>query len=273
MRNLLNFLAKYNNLIIFLIHEGISFYLLTTGNTYHNTQIVKEVRGITRGIDERISNARTYFHLRDINQALAFENASLKNNIYLLKTKEDLQFMPVSDTIYKQQYQFTTAEVIDNSVTRQKNFFTLNKGSNQGIAIDMAVSSDRGVAGVIVGCSRDYSIAMSLLNLDFKVSARLRSNGYFGSLGWDGREYKYAVLSEIPQHVTFGIGDTVETTGYSALFPEGIVIGTVSGFEKSGGDFFKIKVLLQTDFKKLHFVSVIGNMKKKEQLELEKQFQ
>ena len=114
---------------------------------------------------------------------------------------------------------------------------------------------------------------MSLLNLDFKVSARLKSNGYFGSLSWDGKEYKYAVLSEIPQHVTFGIGDTVETTGYSAIFPEGIVIGTVNGFEKSGGDFYKIKVLLQTDFKKLHFVSVIGNIKKKEQLELEKQFQ
>jgi Cell shape-determining protein len=273
MRNLLNFLAKYNNLIIFLILEGISFYLLTTGNTYHNTQIVKGVSGITKGIDERISNTRTYFHLRDINQALAFENSSLKNNIYLLKTKENLQFIPVSDTNYKQQYQFTTAEVIDNSVTHQKNFFTLNKGSKQGIAVDMAVSSDVGVAGVIVGCSRNYSIAMSLLNLDFKVSARLKSNGYFGSLGWDGKEYKYAVLSEIPQHVTFGIGDTIETTGYSAIFPEGIVIGTVSGFEKSGGDFYKIKVLLQTDFKKLHFVSVIGNMKKKEQLELEKQFQ
>ena len=107
MRNLLNFLAKYNNLIIFLILEGISFYLLTTGNTYHNTQIVKGVRGLTRGIDERISNTRNYFHLRDINQALAYENSSLKNNIYLLRNKENLLFIPVSDTNYKQQYQFT----------------------------------------------------------------------------------------------------------------------------------------------------------------------
>ncbi|MGD0342966.1 MAG: rod shape-determining protein MreC [Bacteroidales bacterium] len=272
MRNLLNFLAKYNNLIIFLILEGISFYLLTTGNTYQNTQVVKGVRSLTRGIDERISNARNYFHLRDINQILAFENATLKNNISLLKNKENLVFFSVSDTSYRQQYQFTSAEVINNSVTRQKNFFTLNKGRKQGVAVDMAVTSDAGVAGVIVGCSPNYSIAMSLLNLDFKVSARLKSNGFFGSLGWDGKEYKYAVLSEIPQHVTFGIGDTVETTGYSAIFPEGVMIGTVSDFEKSGGDFYMIKVLLKTDFKKLRFVSVIGNMKKKEQLKLEKQF-
>jgi rod shape-determining protein MreC len=273
MRNLLNFLAKYNNLIIFLILEGISFYLLTTGNTYHNTQVVKGVRGLTRGIEERISNARNYFHLRDISQTLAYENASLENNLSQLKNKENLLFFSVSDSNYRQQYQFTSAEVVNNSVTRQKNFFTINKGKRQGLAVDMAVTSGEGVAGVIVGCSRNYSIAMSLLNLDFKISARLKSNGYFGSLGWDGKQYNYAVLSEIPQHVTFGIGDTIETTGYSAKFPEGIMIGTVSGFEKSGGDFYKIRVLLKADFKKLHFVTAIGNLKKTEELELEKQFQ
>jgi rod shape-determining protein MreC len=273
MRNLLNFLAKYNSLIIFLILEGISFYMLTTGNTYHNTQVVKGVRGLTRGIDERISNTRNYFHLREVNQALAFENATLKNNINMLRNKEDLLFFSVTDTNYRQQYKFTSAEVIDNSVTRQKNFFTINKGTNQGVADNMAVTSVDGIAGVIVGCSRNYSIVMSMLNLDFKLSARLKSNGYFGSLGWDGKQYNYAVLNDIPQHVTFGIGDTVETTGYSAVFPEGIIIGTVSGFEKSGGDFYKIRVLLTTDFKKLHYVNVIGNLGKTEELELEKIFQ
>jgi rod shape-determining protein MreC len=273
MRNLLNFLAKYNNFIIFLILEGISFYMLTTGNTYHNTQVVKGVRSLTRNIEEGINNTRTYFHLSDINRSLAYENAVLKNDLNLLKNKENVLFFSVSDTIYKQQYQFTSAEVINNSVTRQKNFFTLNKGSRQGVAVDMAITSGDGVAGVIVGCSRNYSIAMSLLNLDFKLSARLKSNGYFGSLGWDGKQYNYAVLSEIPQHVTFGIGDTVETTGYSAVFPEGIMIGTVSGFEKPGGDFYKIRVLLKTDFRKLHFVTTIGNLKKAEEFELEKHFQ
>jgi rod shape-determining protein MreC len=273
MRNLLNFLAKYNSLIIFLILEGISFYMLTTGNTYHNTRVVIGVRGLTRGIDEKISNTNNYFHLREVNQALAFENATLKNNINLLRNKEDLLFFSVSDTNYRQQYKFTSAEVIDNSVTRQKNFFTLNKGTNQGVAVNMAVTSVDGIAGVIVGCSRNYSIAMSMLNLDFKLSARLKSNGYFGSLGWDGKQYNYVVLNDIPQHVTFGIGDTVETTGYSAVFPEGIMIGTVSGFEKSGGDFYKIRVLLTTDFKKLHYVNVIGNLGKTEELELEKLFQ
>jgi rod shape-determining protein MreC len=137
----------------------------------------------------------------------------------------------------------------------------------------MAVVSGNSAAGVIVGCSNNYSIVMSLLNIDFRLSARIKSNGYFGSLSWDGRDIVHAILSEIPQHVTFGIGDTVETTGYSAVFPEGIIIGTISGFEKTGGDFFKIEVSLITDFRRLRFVKVIGNMKKTEQIELEKQFQ
>jgi rod shape-determining protein MreC len=137
----------------------------------------------------------------------------------------------------------------------------------------MAVISANSVAGVIVGCSKNYSVAMSLLNLNFKLSARIKSNGYFGSLNWDGRDYRYAILSEIPQHVLVNVGDTIETTGYSAIFPEGAMIGTVSDYEKYGGDFYKITILLTTDYKKLHFVDVIANLKKTELLELEKLYQ
>jgi rod shape-determining protein MreC len=273
MRNLLNFLAKYNHLIIFLILEGIAVYLVSTGNSYHNARIIKGIRGLTTGIEKRVSNTRSYFRLREISQALAWENASLRNAIERSVSREDILFVPVTDTIRQQQYSYSTAGVVSNSVNRQKNFFTLNKGRNQGLSIDMAVNDGNNAAGVIVGCSENYSVVMSLLNLDFKLSARIKSNGYFGSLSWDGRDYRHAVLNEIPQHVTFGIGDTIETTGYSAVFPEGILVGTVSDFEKAGGDFFSIDVLLLTDFKKLHFVNVIGNLEKREQLELEKQFQ
>ncbi len=273
MRNLLNFLAKYNNLIIFLILEGITFYLLSTGNNYHNTRIVKGVRGITRGFEQSVSNTRSYFRLREINQELASENTLLKNTIEKLTEREDPLFFSVSDTIYRQQYRYFTAKVIDNSVNRQKNFFTISKGEKQGLSVDMAVTSAEGVAGVIVGCSENYSVVMSLLNLDFRVSARIKSNGYFGSLSWDGRDYTRAVFSEIPQHVSVSVGDTIETTGFSAVFPEGIIVGTVSNFEKPGGDFYTIDVALETDFRRLQFVNVIGNLMKTEQIGLENSFQ
>jgi rod shape-determining protein MreC len=272
MRNLLNFLARYNNLIIFLLLEGIAFYMLTNGNSYHNSRLVNGVRGITRGIEKKIYNTKSYLSLHEINESLAAENVALKNSIGQLVRKEKSVFFSVNDSIYKQQYQHTSGEVIENSINRQKNFFTINKGTDQGIKVDMAVVSANSVAGVVVGCSGNYSVVMSVLNLDFKLSARIKSNGYFGSLSWDGRDYRYAVLSEIPQHVLVNVGDTIETTGYSAIFPEGVIVGTVRDYEKYGGDFYKISVSLTTDFKKLHFVDAIANLKKTEQLQLEKLF-
>jgi rod shape-determining protein MreC len=269
MRNLLNFLARYNNLILFLLFEWIAFYLIATGNNYHNTLVVKGVRGTTVAAEREITNLKNYFRLRKINSDLAVENAALRNSIERLVKKENLLFFSVTDTILKQQYDYTSAEIANNSVNRQKNFFTVNKGRKQGIGANMAVISPDGVAGIILGSSDNYSVAMSLLNIDFRLSSRIKSNGYFGSLAWDGRDYMHAVLNEIPQHVTINIGDTVETTTYSAIFPGGIMVGTISEFEKSGSDFYRIKVLLSTDFRKLSHVSIIRNNRKEEQNNLE----
>jgi rod shape-determining protein MreC len=273
MRSLLNFLVRYNNLIIFLFLEGIAIYFLTSGNNYHNTRVVNGIRGMTHGIEEKINTTRNYMSLREINEELASENVALRNSMERLVRKENSLFFSVSDSIFRQQYSYTSAEVINNSINRQKNFFTINKGERQGVRVNMAVTSGNAVAGVITGCSGNYSVAMSLLNLDFKLSARIKSNGYFGSLSWDGRDYRYAIFNEIPQHVLVNVGDTIEATGYSAIFPEGVMIGIVSDYEKVGGDFYKITVSLSTDFKKLHFVDIIGSLKKTEQQELEKLFQ
>lgn len=273
MRNLLNFLERYNHLIIFLILEGISFYYLASRNSYHNSRIAFALRGTTQNLEVKINDARTYFSLKEINNDLAEENIALKNRLQLLIKQDSSVFTPVYDTLTGQHYVHTSAEVIENFTNRQKNFFTLNKGKRQGIETDMSVTSTSGVAGSIVGVSENYSIAMSVLNLDFKLSARLKANGYFGSLNWDGRNHRYAVLNEIPQHVPLNIGDTIETTGYSAIFPEGVMVGTVSDFEKRGGDFYNIRVLLSTDFRKLRYVDIIENIRKKEQIDLQSQFQ
>jgi rod shape-determining protein MreC len=272
MRNLLNFLTKYNHLIIFVMLQGISFFLLSTGNNYHNSRVTRSIKFVTAGMEQRISDVRSWFRLREINKNLATDNAILRAQIEELSSREENTYFPVSDTNSFKQYTYTAAQVINNSVNRQKNYFTLDKGNLQGVNVDMAVSSGSSVAGVVISCSDNYSVTMSLINVDFRLSARIRSNGYFGSLSWDGRDIRYAVLNEIPQHVTFGIGDTIETTGYSAVFPEGMLIGRISGFEKSGGDFYRINVELFTDFRKIHFVNVTENLRKEEQRELEKSF-
>lgn len=273
MRSLLNFLARYNHLIIFLFLEGISFYYLATRNNYHNTRMLFAVRGLTHGFEVTINDARTYFKLREINKSLAAENVALRNSIQKLVRQDSSGFSLTADTVFEQQYVHTSAEVVDNSTNRQKNFFTLNKGKRHGITTDMSVVSADGVVGAIIGVSDNYSIAMSVLNLDFKLSVRLKSSGYFGSLNWDGRDDRQAILSEIPQHVSLSLGDTIETTGYSAIFPEGVMVGTISEFEKQGGDFYKIQVQLSTEFRRLRYVDIIGNIKKQEQTDLQNKFQ
>jgi rod shape-determining protein MreC len=273
MKNLLNFLARYNNLIIFLLLEGISIYMAVTGNDYQNLRVLKSIRLMTSGIEKRISSTRSYLNLNEINTKLAQENVNLRNRLERVMKIQNQGFISVSDTIFRQQYNHTSAEIVNNSTNRQKNFFTLNKGKKQGVDIDMAVTSPDGVAGIIVSSSENYSVAMSLLNLDFRISARMKSNGFFGSLSWDGRDYRYAILNEIPQHVVINEGDTVQTTSFSAIFPEGEMVGVVSDFEKSGGDFYRIRIRLSTDFKRLDYVNVIGNLKRTEQKGIEKLFQ
>jgi rod shape-determining protein MreC len=272
MRNLLNFLDRYTNFILLLLFEVISIYLIATSSSYHNSRIINGVRGMTGIFEKQITNIREYLNLYKINKDLAAENSSLRNKIEQLTKKENLLFFSVSDTLYKQQYVYTAGKVINNSVNKQKNFFTLNKGTKQGVNIDMAVTSPDGIAGIIVGTSDNYSITMSLLSIDFRLSCRIRSRGYFGSLIWDGKSYRYAELNEIPNHVFLNRGDTVETTGYSAIFPEGMMVGKVDDFEKTGGDFYKIKVILATDFRKLNYVTIIGNLKRTELKNLEKPY-
>jgi rod shape-determining protein MreC len=133
----------------------------------------------------------------------------------------------------------------------------------------MGVASSTGVVGVVVGVSPRYSVAMSLLNADFRLSASIARNDYFGSLAWDGISHRYATLSEIPHHVRITEGDTIVTSGYSAIFPAGLLVGTLTGEQERGGDFLSLNVMLSTDFKRLTNVFLIGSLNREERHNLE----
>src|SRR5690606_5696865 len=123
----------------------------------------------------------------------------------------------------------------------------------------MGGASPAGVVGVVVGVTRHYPVVMSVLITDFRMSARVALHDYFGSLAWDGINYRNARLSEIPHHVKVHEGDTIVTSGFSAIFPAGLMAGTLTGEQRRGGDFISLRVLLSVDFKKLTDVYVIGN--------------
>ncbi|MEE4115333.1 MAG: rod shape-determining protein MreC [Marinilabiliaceae bacterium] len=272
MRSLLNFLTRYSNFILFILLEFAAIYMLTTSDGYHNIMISNKLKAAMGVIEKRISGASDYFSLREVNAALARENLRLRNRLENVFRDDEQYFTSVNDTVHRQQYVYTRAKAINQSTNRQKNFITLDKGSINGIETGMAVVGPDGIAGTVIGVSRNFSIAMSVLNLDFRLSARFRKNNYFGSLSWDGTNPGIVRLNEIPHHVNVELGDTVETSGYSSVFPAGLMIGRVADFNDEGGDFIRIDIELATDFNNLSYVYVIANVKREEQEKLEKGF-
>ncbi len=271
MRSLLNFLLRFKTLILFLVLEAVALVMISTSHYYHQTVFYGLSRNISGFVARRVERGTYYFRLRSVNEELVKENTMLRRRIEGLTSRPMDGFTEIRDTISGINYTYLNARVISNSVNKQKNFITLDRGSKHGVEVGMGVASPSGVVGVVVGVSPNFSIVMSLLNTDFKLSASIARNDYFGSLAWDGINYRYARLSEIPHHVTINEGDTIVTSGYSAIFPAGLMAGTLTGDQSRGGDFISLKVMLSVDFKRLTDVYVIGNLKREERESLEKE--
>lgn len=270
MRSLINFLIRFGNILLFLILELAAFYMLGSGLTFHNIRLTKVFNSTEAAIEKKVSGANEYFSLRETNKLLSRENERLRNELERIYSDPEINVFSVTDTIYRQQYVYRQARVVNNSVNKQKNYITLDKGNLNGVHEDMAVISPDGVVGIVVEAGKTYSRAMSVLNLEFRLSARLRRNGYFGSLSWDGVSDNRLILNEIPNHVDVSVGDTVETTGFSAVFPEGIMIGTISDYDNTRGDFLDIRVRPSSEFRKLSNVYIIANLQKEDQRVLER---
>jgi rod shape-determining protein MreC len=207
-----------------------------------------------------MSNIRDYLNLHQENRKLAEENAMLYNNLTSSYTIKDFR----SDSVARRIYRYLPARVINNSVNKQFNYITLDRGSEAGIQADMAVISTDGIVGIVKSVSENYSSVLSVLNRDFTVSAKIRKNGYFGPLTWSGSSSYYATLVDIPHHVKISEGDTIVTSGFGGVFPEGYLIGTINDFKLKGGNYYEIKVRLSNDFRKLNYVQVIRNYAKSE---------
>lgn len=272
MKNLIQFLIRFHFIILFILIEIFALSIVIQNNNFQKAKVVTLIQNI-KGIYHSKKNLITeYIGLREINETLSAENTRLNNILQRAYRSDDIFFYKQDDPGYKQQYYMTGAKVLNNKINTQYNFLTLNKGSEQGIKPGMAVISSDGVVGVIFDVSKQYATVISLLNTRLNISAKLKKNNYFGALQWDGKSYQKAILNEIPHHVEINIGDSIITSGYSTIFPEGIQIGTIQDFHVKGGNFYEIKVDLSTDFKKLRFVNVISNLKKKDQLDLENSF-
>jgi len=270
MRSLFRFLLQNYFLMMFLVLEAFSLVLIVSFNNYQRVSFFNSSNNFTGAVYEKFSSFDDYFSLSLTNAQLAAGNASLRKQLQLRVMQQDKYPVNRPDTVQAPAYIFTSAKVINNSVNKQFNYITLNKGARQGIKPDMGIIDADGVVGVITNVSPNYSTGLSLLNKRLSIPAKITKNNYFGSLVWDGEHYNTADLKEIPFHIIVNIGDTVVTSGYSNIFPEGIMIGTIKKFDvESGTNFYNIKVELSTNFKTVKFVEVVQNTKREELINLE----
>jgi len=270
MRSLFLLLWRNNFLIIFLLLEGLSFYLLVQNNKFHNASVFNSANKVTARLYEGVSYVTEYIQLKTTNENLAHENAMLKK--YLPESYYNNSFSKtlVRDTGVMQQYSYVTAKVINNSTNKRNNYLTLDKGSLHGIEPEMGVISSRGVIGIVKDVSPHFCTVMSVLHKDTRISTRLKKSPYFGSLEWDGTDPREATLTQITTSTRIAKGDTLMTTTYSSIFPQDIMVGTIRDFSvKPGESFYTIRVLLSADFGSLSYVYIVGNVLKREQLELE----
>lgn len=272
MRNIFNFIWKYQFTFIFVILELLAFILLAQTNKFHNANVYTKANAISGGFYNSYANASEYLKLREQNEALNKENAELRQAALSSFLKLKSPHVYVKDTLYFQQYKYLTAKVINSTTHKRNNYIILNQGAEQGITPEMGVITNDGIVGIVKDVSEHYCSVITLLHKASKISAKLKKNNYFGILSWNGGDPTVAYLADIPNHVELQIGDTIVTRGSSTIFPEGLAIGTIESFEKQqDNNFYDVQVKLATDFSNVNYVHIVKNLLKKEQLELEQQ--
>lgn len=270
MRTLLRFIQKYSDFLLFLVLEIAALILMVQGNGFQQSKIIGLNRQVSGFLYSKVDGTREYLFLKETNGMLVEENAQLRNSLQQMEQHLDSSVV-LSELRDPYLYHYVPSRVIHNSVYKQYNYLTLNHGEKDGVFRDMGVISDQGVVGIVLETSDNFATVIPIINLDFRLSVKLKSSNYAGILQWGGKSPLFADLNEIPFHVELLEHDTIITSGFSSIFPEGIKVGTIESFSLEQGNFYEIRVKLSTDFQSLFHVNVIRNYQKEEQLNLEDQ--
>ena len=277
MRNLLNFLLKYNYWLLFILLEVICFVLLFRFNNYQQSVFFTSANVVAGKVYEVSGGISSYFHLKSVNEDLLDRNMALEQQITNLENRlKDYRIdsITMNSIRYLEQadYKIFKAHVIRNSLNQADNYITLDKGSSSGIRPEMGVVDANGVVGIVYKTSPHYSTVIPLLNSKSSISCKIVGSEYFGYLKWEYGDSRYAYLKDLPRHAEFNLGDTVVTSGYSTVFPAGIMVGTVDDMSDShDGLSYLLKIKLATDFGKVSNVRVIARTGQEEQQTLEKE--
>lgn len=272
MQNLIQFLLRHGVFFLFLLLEALCFYLVVKTNQKQSDILLVSSNVLVGKIYARMDGILEYWHLSEKVDSLSAENARLKRMIYSARAADGPVVNYPLDSALLPLYTVIPAHVINNSVSSIKNYLTLDKGSRHGLKPGMGVIDDSGIVGVVSNVSSSFARVLSILHSDAMISASIKRNHYFGSLVWKGFNPRRMYLEAIPKHAEIFVGDTVVTSGFSEIFPSGILIGVVEGFRiETGSNFYTVSVRLFNDLSNIQQAYAIDNALKEEKEELEEQ--
>lgn len=258
MQNLLKILLRYSNFLVFIALEVAAFLLIHFNNAYPRSSMLSTANDVIAWQYDRISEIRGYFGLRSQNAQLAAENAMLRNQICSMDSARN------SDRFHYQE-----AKVVQMTTNRLHNYLTINRGSIDGLLREQGVRNEEGVVGIVRTVGRNYSVVLPIINTQMNLSCRFAKNGYLATLVWDGKDSRFAQLTDVATHMVVNPGDTIITSGITPVFPEGIPVGIVENSTlKEGESYHRIRVRLHTNFKRLRYVEVVQNADQQELEEL-----
>ena len=276
MHNLTEFLAKHNHWFVFLVLEVVSMVLLFRYNSYQGSVWFSSANAVTGKVYEWDSAVESYFSLSGVNSQLTQRNAFLEQQVRMLDDSiarltrsQEAAVTLLSSMVPFQGCRLIPAKVVANMVNRYDNLITIDKGSADGVKRDMGVVCGMGVVGIVYLVSEHYSIVIPALNSHSNISCTIQRRGYFGYLRWRGGSSQLAYLEDVPRHAHFKLGDNVVTSGYSSVFPPGVMVGKVLHvFNSADGLSYRVQVKLSTDFARLRDVCLVDDSALQERIDL-----
>lgn len=277
LQSFIDRLLQYAHWVLFLILEVLSGWMLFRFNAYQGSVWFTQANAVAGQVLDYEAKLLQFIHLKDLNGQLTQDILQLQQENDSMRT---LLAQLTQDSSYTQKIQadllagekLIPAHVISNSIKQKDNFITLDKGSKDGIRTEMGVVSGTGIVGITYLVSNHFSVVLPILNTHSNISCRLRGTNYFGSLKWSGGSPLQAYMDDIPRHARCKIGDVVETSGFSSVFPAGIFVGKVIQINNSkDGLSYRLEVQLSTDLAKIRDVCIVSNSRQAELDSLQRQ--
>ena len=269
MQQIINFLIRNKNNILFLLLLGFSLFLTIQAHSYQKSRFVSSANFLSGGIYSWRNEVNEYFRLEDYNRRLLEENEELRSRLAALEDTTAINSY-TDTTSFEDDINFKAAEVINNNYANRNNYITLKGGAESGIERDMGVVTSEGIVGIVENVSDNYATAISILNSNSKINAQLKNSNHFGTLIWNGEDPNIVQLIDVPAIAPIAEGDTIITGGRSLIFPKGLPIGKVAGYTTDPTEsYYIIDIELFNDMTNIGYVYVIENPEKEEIQELQ----